>query len=712
MLLLSGHARCNQEVSAHDERRGVKTIERFELTRRELLKALGGGILILVTGPALLAQRGSGGREQAPQAINAWIHIGPDSKITVFTGKVEVGQNARTSVARAVAEELRVSTDWINVVMADTDRVPFDQGTFGSRTTPQMIPQVRRAAATIREEMLGTAAAKWKTDKASLELREGTIRLKREASEEKLTYGELAREIPPDKPLSSSAELTPTSDWQTLGKPAPKVNAKAFVTGKYLYSSDLRRPDMLFAKVLRPPSLGATLKSVDASAAKAMPGVHVVQEENFVAVAATTLRGAERALFAITAEWNEIGGPSYKDFVSVLRPDRSREASGVTKSDGTVSLNQTYACAYIAHVPLEPRAALAEWDGSRMTVHTGTQRPFGVRDELMRALNLPESQVRVVVPDTGSGYGGKHSGDAAVEAARIAKAIQKPIHLVWTREEEFTFAYFRPAGVIDIFASAGTDGKLTRWEHETTNAGGAGIGTPYAVAKPRTQSRQSRSPLRQGSYRVLAATQNTFARESAMDELADAVGMDPIEFRKANITDPRLLAVLNSAAEQIGWRKMMRVSNAGESGRALGIACGFEKGSYVATAIELEADRKARSIRILRIVTAYECGAILNPMHLKSQVEGCVLMGLGGALFEEIEFENGRILNPRLSAYRVPRFTDMPAIETTLLDRKDLPSAGAGETPIIGIAPAIANAVFFATGARLRSMPLLTCKDW
>lgn len=690
----------------------MKTIERFELTRRELLKALGGGILILVTGPALLAQRGSGGREQAPQAINAWIHIGPDSKITVFTGKVEVGQNARTSVARAVAEELRVSTDWINVVMADTDRVPFDQGTFGSRTTPQMIPQVRRAAATIREEMLGTAAAKWKTDKASLELREGTIRLKREASEEKLTYGELAREIPPDKPLSSSAELTPTSDWQTLGKPAPKVNAKAFVTGKYLYSSDLRRPDMLFAKVLRPPSLGATLKSVDASAAKAMPGVHVVQEENFVAVAATTLRGAERALFAITAEWNEIGGPSYKDFVSVLRPDRSREASGVTKSDGTVSLNQTYACAYIAHVPLEPRAALAEWDGSRMTVHTGTQRPFGVRDELMRALNLPESQVRVVVPDTGSGYGGKHSGDAAVEAARIAKAIQKPIHLVWTREEEFTFAYFRPAGVIDIFASAGTDGKLTRWEHETTNAGGAGIGTPYAVAKPRTQSRQSRSPLRQGSYRVLAATQNTFARESAMDELADAVGMDPIEFRKANITDPRLLAVLNSAAEQIGWRKMMRVSNAGESGRALGIACGFEKGSYVATAIELEADRKARSIRILRIVTAYECGAILNPMHLKSQVEGCVLMGLGGALFEEIEFENGRILNPRLSAYRVPRFTDMPAIETTLLDRKDLPSAGAGETPIIGIAPAIANAVFFATGARLRSMPLLTCKDW
>lgn len=690
----------------------MKTIERFELTRRELLKALGGGILILVTGPALLAQRGSGGREQAPQAINAWIHIGPDSKITVFTGKVEVGQNARTSVARAVAEELRVSTDWINVVMADTDRVPFDQGTFGSRTTPQMIPQVRRAAATIREEMLGTAAAKWKTDKASLELREGTIRLKREASEEKLTYGELAREIPPDKPLSTSAELTPTSDWQTLGKPAPKVNAKAFVTGKYLYSSDLRRPDMLFAKVLRPPSLGATLKSVDASAAKAMPGVHVVQEENFVAVAATTLRGAERALFAITAEWNEIGGPSYKDFVSVLRPDRSREASGVTKSDGTVSLNQTYACAYIAHVPLEPRAALAEWDGSRMTVHTGTQRPFGVRDELMRALNLPESQVRVIVPDTGSGYGGKHSGDAAVEAARIAKAIQKPIHLVWTREEEFTFAYFRPAGVIDIFASAGTDGKLTRWEHEATNAGGAGIGTPYAVANPRTQSRQARSPLRQGSYRVLAATQNTFARESAMDELADAVGMDPIEFRKANITDPRLLAVLNSAAEQIGWRKMTRVSNAGESGRALGIACGFEKGSYVATAVELEADRKARSIRILNIVTAYECGAILNPMHLKSQVEGCVLMGLGGALFEEIEFENGRILNPRLSAYRVPRFTDMPAIETTLLDRKDLPSAGAGETPIIGIAPAIANAVFLATGARLRSMPLLTCKDW
>jgi isoquinoline 1-oxidoreductase len=363
-------------------------------------------------------------------------------------------------------------------------------------------------------------------------------------------------------------------------------------------------------------------------------------------------------------------------------------------------LESTYTVAYIAHVPLEPRAAVAEWKDGRLTVWVGTQRPFGVKSELAEAFKLAEDKVRVIVPDTGSGYGGKHSGEHAIEAARLARGVGRPVKLVWTREEEFRWAYFRPAGVIDVKSGVDADGRLVAWEMHNYNSGSSSIRTLYEAPHQHIEFHPGRSPLRQGSYRGLAATANHFARESHMDELAAALKLDPLEFRLRNLKDARLRAVLEAAAERFGWAKAVNAP-----GRGHGIAGGFEKGSYVATCAEVRVEPSG-AVTIVRLVASFECGAIVNPRHLESQVLGSVVQGIGGALFEAVEFDRGQILNPRLSRYRVPRFSDSPPVDVVLLDRKDLPSAGAGETPIVAVAPAIAGAIFAATGTRRRDLPL------
>jgi isoquinoline 1-oxidoreductase len=366
------------------------------------------------------------------------------------------------------------------------------------------------------------------------------------------------------------------------------------------------------------------------------------------------------------------------------------------------TIKATYTIAYIAHVPLEPRVAVAEWDDGKVTIWTGTQRPFGVRGEVATALGVAQEKVRVIVPDLGSGYGGKHSVEAAIEAAKLAKATGKPVKVAWTREEEFTWAYFRPAGVIEVSAGAQKDGTLTAWEFANYNSGGSGIRTPYSVPNAKHDAYSSQAPLRQGAYRALASTANNFARESVMDELAQAIEMDPLAFRLKNLKDERLRAVLEAAAKQFGWGKEKAAADHG-----FGLACGTEKGSFVATCAEIAFDRAKKQVRVLRASTAFECGAILNPDHLKNQIEGSVIMGLGGALFEQIDFENGKILNANFADYELPRFRDAPQLETVLINRLDLTSEGAGETPIIGIAPAVGNAIFAATGVRLRSMPMI-----
>lgn len=685
-------------------------------SRRSFLESIGGGLLVLLALSESAGAQESGGTRrrhsgnEMPQDVAAWLHISSDGTITAFTGKTEVGQNIRTSLTQAVADELRTNPASVQLVMADTALTPWDFGTVGSRTTPGMAPQLRKMAATMREQLITLAAEQWHVDRSAAVAENGCI-LDHGAGC-KASYADLAAKVDWVKIIAEGTQITPRSEWNCAGKALSKIGAEDFVTGRHKYTSDLKRPGMLYGRVLRPASFGAKLASVNTTAAQKMSGVSIVQQGDFVGVAAENEFLAEKALARITAKWNEQQQISSKELFPYLKanPEGTREGSsgagGLNENRITPSGNKrvasTYQVAYIAHVPLEPRSALAEWKtDSSLTVWTGTQRPFGVRGELAETFQLPEENVRVIVPDTGSAYGGKHTGECAIEAARLARAVKRPVKIIWTREEEFTWAYFRPAGVIDVESEATPDGTIAFWKFENYNSGPSGLESPYASASSATRFYETKYPLRQGSYRGLAATANHFARESYIDELAAAVGMDPLAFRLKNLNVERVRAVLEAVADKFDWQKSRRLP-----GRGCGMACGMEKGSYFACMAEVSVSPN-RQIRVERVAEAFECGAIVNPLHLQNQVEGAIMMGLGGALSEAIDFANGRILNPRLSQYSVPRFSDAPSIECLLVDRKDLPSAGAGETPIMGIAPAIANALFQATKVRIRSMPIV-----
>jgi CO/xanthine dehydrogenase Mo-binding subunit len=586
----------------------------FSFDRRGFFKVLGGGLLVCLAARHAMSQE-SGATlhhdHELPKTLDSWLHIGENGEVTAFTGKVEVGQNVRTSLAQQVAEELRMPLTSVRLIMGDTELTPYDMALS--------------AAARRRRWACSCVTA----DAASL--------------------------------------------IKTVRALAETFHAK--------------------------------LISCDTSQAEKIPGVSVVRDGDFIGVSAADVTTADRAARAIRAQWDAPPQISDRDLFDQLRKpasdkddDTEQYALGSVEESRTQAaktLKQTYTVAYIAHTPLEPRAAVAEWKDGKLTVWTGTQRPFAVAEELAQTFHLAPESVRVIVPDTGSAYGGKHTGEAGVEAARLAKAAGKPVKLIWSREEEFTWAYFRPAGVIDVSSGAKADGTLVFWEFDNYNSGPAAMRTPYEVANQHITFHPSDAPSRQGSYRSLAAAANHFARESHMDELAHELRIDPLEFRLKNLKNDRLRAVFQAAAEKFAWGKQKNSS---------GMGGGFEKGGYIATCAEVSVERGA--VKVVRVVQAFDCGAVVNPQGLKNQIAGAIMQGLGGALFEAIRFENGRIVNPHLAEYRVPRFSDLPNIEVVLVDRKDQRSMGAGETPLTGIAPAVANAIFGAAGVRLRSMPL------
>jgi nicotinate dehydrogenase subunit B len=691
-----------------------RTIYGFELRRRDFFKLLGGGMVVCACAGPLVAQESGVRRrnddEDLPQNISAWLHIAEDGTVTVYTGKVEMGQNIRTSLTQQVAEELRTPVASIQMVMGDTALTPYDMGTFGSRTTPTIGPQLLNVSAAARENLIDLAAQRWHADRASLTAGNGKISDAR--SRQSVSYGELTRGQELVTLIGDDPELEPPAQWRIAGTPTPKVDGRAFVTGQHKYTSDLSLPGMLYGKVVRPSAFRATLKSLDTREAEKIPGVTVVHDGNFVGVTAPDSVSAVKALRAIHAEWSapqqtseatlfkDVRKPATGESDNPGGPPRYATGSieqGFASTDKTLS--QTYTISYIQHVPLEPRAAVAQWEDGKLTVWTGTQRPFAVRDELAQTFRIPTDKVRVMVPDTGAAYGGKHTGDAAVEAARLAKAAGKPVKLVWTREEEFTWAYFRPSGAIDVKSGVRKDGTIVAWQFDNYNSGPAGLHPPYAIANEHIEFHPTDPPLRQGSYRGLAAPANHFAREVHMDELANLIGLEPLEFRMKNLTDPRARAVLLAATKTFGWGEQKSSATHG-----FGLALGAEKGSYVATCVELEI--QDGDIQVKRVAEAFECGAVVNPNGLQNQIAGAIMMGLGGALFEAIHFDNGRVLNPHLADYRVPRFSDMPRIDVDVLDRKDIAPAGAGETPIMALAPAIGNAIYAATGIRLRSLPM------
>ncbi len=682
--------------------------ESVPLGRRSFFKYMGSGLasfLVLsdVLASSIVETLSPDEKFIVEDTLAAWIHISEEGNITVFTGKVEVGQNIRTSLAQIVAEELFVPIENIELIMGDTALTPYDRGTYGSLTTPQMGPILRRAAASVKELMKELALKEWNLGQTSLHLEKGQVH--HPTNGKKLSYAELAKGKKLMQRINENVKVISPENWKIAGTSVPKVNGKDFLTGRHKYVSDMKLPGMVYGKILRPPANGATLISVDVSKARSIPNVQVVQEGDFIGVTAPTSQAAMVALAMIDAKWNTVAQPSRKQLFQYLK-DQAEDKEQNPAVDKVFNasdqkIEQTFYLDYIAHVPLEPRAGLAQWEGSQLTIWTGTQRPFGVQEEAEQIFKIPKERIRVIMPDTGSGYGGKHTGEAGLEAARLSKAVGKPVKVLWTREEEFKWAYFRPSGVMEVKCSLGVDHRINSWQFYNYNSGTAGIETPYRVGAKNIKFQRSDSPLKQGSYRALASTANIFAIESTMDDLAVMQGIDPLDFRLNHLEDKRLGDVLKATADSFSWGSVKK------DGLGYGIACGAVKGGYVATCAAVEIHPQSREVKILRLTVGFDCGAIINPAHLKSQVVGCVLQGLGGALFESVDFRNGEILNPSLSTYRVPRFQDVPELEVVLLDRKDLPSSGAGEAPIVAVAPAIRNAILNATRVKLYQLPML-----
>ncbi|MGZ8510831.1 MAG: molybdopterin cofactor-binding domain-containing protein, partial [Chitinophagaceae bacterium] len=485
----------------------------FALDRRKFLQLSGGGLIVAF----VLGDIFSSGEKtlfaETPgvpsSGVAAWIHIGKDGKVTVYTGKVEVGQNIRTSLSLMVAEELMVPLSSVTMIMGDTDLVPYDRGTFGSLSTPQMGPQLRKAAATAREALLKMAAKNWNIPVTGLKAEDGMI--VNHTTNKKISYGELTKGQQLLMPIADNVQLIAAKDWKLAGKTVPRVNDRSFITGKHAYVSDMKLLGMLYGKVLRAPSYEAKLVEADITKASNIPGVIVVKDGNFIGVAAPDARTVAKAIQAIDVKWEEKKEqPSNKNIFDYLVQNVSGESggrnSGSTKGDIERGLSEadfkhssTYNIHYIAHVPLEPRAALAEWVDGKLTVWTGTQRPFGVQETLSEIFKLNKEKVRVIMPDTGSGYGGKHSGEAAIEAARLAQEAKKPVKIVWTREEEFAWAYFRPGGVVEVNAGVKKDGTITAWKFNNYNSGGAGLDTQYKVSNKQIAHIPSNTPLKQGS---------------------------------------------------------------------------------------------------------------------------------------------------------------------------------------------------------------------
>jgi isoquinoline 1-oxidoreductase len=691
----------------------------FPQSRREFIKSLGGGIFIFVTlGDLAIGQesgRQRGGRQGGPSDFNAYLRIGEDGRVTGFTGKIEMGQGPITSLAQMLAEELDTPLDTVEMVMGDTERCPWDMGTFGSMTTRSFGPTLLAAAAEAKAVLLELAAEALQVPQAQLVAQDGVI-FDGQNKEQRRTYGQLAKGQKIERHLQAKPTLKEVAKFTVVGKPLVRRDGRDKVTGKAQFAGDLREPGMLYAKLLRPPAHGARLKTVDTAPAKAIAGVQVVQDGDLVAVLHELPDVAEAALAKVKAEF-DLPAPGVDDktiFDHLLKtnPQGRAVSEGGDPAEGkklaSKTFEQTYLNSYVAHAAMETHSALAKVEQDKATIWASTQNPFGAQSEIAQAIGLPAQNVRVIAPFVGGGFGGKTRNTQAVEAARLSKAVGKPVQVVWSRAEEFFYDTFRPAAIVKISSGIDGAGKVVLWDYDVLYAGERGAAQFYAIPNHRTTARPSGRqggggghPFATGAWRAPGNNTNTFARESQMDIMAAAAGMDPVEFRLKNLSDSRVIRVLKAAADRFGWTPAKAPSK-----RGYGVACGMDAGSYVATIVEADVDAKKGTVQVKRVVCAQDMGLVVNPEGAKIQVEGAATMGLGYALTEEVHFQGGKVLETNFDTYALPRFSWVPKIETVLIEAKDSPPAGGGEPAIIVMGAVIANAIYDRTGARLFQLPM------
>jgi len=689
----------------------------FLLDRREFLKLVGGGIVVFFSVPGALALQERAGRrgqgQELPEDFNAFLRIGEDGRVTGFTGKVELGQGVVTSLAQMLADELDVPLESVDLVMGDTDLCPWDRGTFGSMSTRFFGPPFRAAAAEAKAVLVELAAEYLHVAKEQLKTKAGVV--SDEAGQKKVAYAELAKGKKILRHLKGAALETP-ADFTIVGKPAARRDSVEKVTGRAKFAGDVKEPGLLHARILRPPVHGAKLISADTSGAREVEGARVIEDGDMIAVLHAYPDVAEKALTRIKAQYARpaatVDDKTIFDHLLRVASKGETVSQGGNLTEGQDSaqyvVEETYLNSYVAHAPIETHTALAKIEGDRVTVWASTQTPFGLKEAAASLLGLPAQKVRVITPFVGGGFGGKSNNQQALEAVRLAKLTGKPVQVVWTRAEEFFYDTFRPAAVVKTKAGVTEAGLISFWDYGVYFAGERGSQQFYNIPHHRTvaygsgwTAPEGAHPFATGPWRAPANNTNTFARESHINMLALKVGMDPVEFRLRNLKDERMRRVLQAAAERFGWSPARA-----PSGRGYGVACGIDSGTYVAHMAEIAVDKQTGRVQVKRVVCAQEMGLCVNPEGARLQIEGCIMMGLGYALSEEIRFAGGEIHDSNFDTYEIPRFSWLPEIDTVIVEAKDSPAQGGGEPAVICMGGLIANAVFDATGARLRQLPI------
>lgn len=686
------------------------------MKRRNFFKLMGGGILIWFSPLDFfdILALPQAQRRSLPKDFNAFLLVGEDGTVTGFTGKIEMGQGPITSLPQMLADELDVAVDKVKMVMGDTALTPYDMGTFGSMTTRFFGPPFRAAAAEARAVLLQLGSEHLGVPEAQLEVKEGVISDSKDKSRQ-VTYAQLAKGKRIERFMDKKPDVKHPSEFKIIGKPYIRQDALEKVTGQAKYSGDFTMPGMLFARLVRPPSHGAKLVSANTSEAEKIEGIRIVRDDELIAVLHEMPDRVDEAILKVKAEYSfdekDVNDKTIFTYLLKMAP-KGEPANQTGNLDKGRSLSKTiveseYYNSYVAHAPMEPHTALAYMENGSMIVRGSTQTPFPAQAEIARILGMPMEKVRVIPPFLGGGFGGKSSSSQMIEAARIAKITGKPIMVAWTRQEEFFYDAFRPAAVVKITSGMDTSGKINLWDYHVYYAGQRGSDTIYDVPNAFTTvygsgwTAPSVHPFATGPWRAPGNNTNTFARESQIDRLAAKAGIDPLEFRLKNLKDEKMIEVLKTAADKFGWTPAK-----GPSRRGYGISCGIDAGTYVANIAEVKVEKQTGKVHVLRVACAQNMGLCINPEGATIQMEGCITMGMGYALTEEIQFEGGRILNQNFDSYQLPLFSWVPKIETVILDKPDEPAQGGGEPPIINMGAVIANAIFDATGARLYQLPM------
>jgi CO/xanthine dehydrogenase Mo-binding subunit len=725
--------------------------------RRAFLKAGGALVIGVALGGWRLPARAQTipdadrflGKPIAPDQVDSFLALHADDTVTIFSGKVDLGTGGRIAMRQMVAEELDVPIERLVMIEGDTALTPDQGRTAGSYGIARGGQQLRRAAATARQTLLGLASSRLGRPVEDLEVADGAVRVKNGGSS--VRYGELIGDKSLGVKIDPKAPLKDPHRFRFIGKPLPRPDVPAKVTGRHQFVHDLKVPGMLHGRTIHPPAVGATLKSVDESSIAPIKGARVVRLQSFVAVVAEKEWDAVRAAQRLKTEWT--GGtplPSHASLFDDMRRARVvREQAVAKKGDlaalaspapGVRTLTATYKWPVQTHGSIGPSCAVADVRADRATIWSATQGPHQYQAVFARLLGMPRERVRVIYMDGAGSYGQNGAEDAACEAMLLSKALGRPVRVQWTRQDEHGWDPKGPPQLLDVRAAVDPQGDVTAWETRawlpaaTANLPGVPLLAPEAagIAQPQGLSTGlifqnidppydfpnvhatahfiADAPLRTSPIRAPGKIANTFAVESFTDEIASLAAVDPVEFRLKHLTKPRLLEVLRTVAARMGWQPRPSPRRADPSaallpGRGIALVHYKHDETMVAIGMEVEVERASGRIRVSRVVCAQDCGLMINPDSVRSQVEGNILQTLSRTLHEETVFDRQRVTSVDWASYPILTFPETPALDIALIQRLNEPPLGTGEAASAPVPAAVGNAVFDATGVRLRDIP-------